>query len=142
MSDVAVVRKRLRQAMEAARRDAAERRERVDAARQAYDAFLESTAVPVFRTFANALRGEGLPFEVMTPSGAVRLVPDRNRDDGIMLELDTAVDPPAVMLSVTKGRGSRTTRAEQPIKPGTPIDRISDEELVEVLLSEIKPWLA
>lgn len=142
MTDVALVRKHLRQAIDAARRDAAGRRERTDAVRRAYESFLENTAVPVFRTFANALRGEGLPFEVMTPSGAVGLVPDRNRDEGIMLELDATIDPPVMTLSVTKGRGSRVTRTEQPVKPGTPIEQITDDDLVEVLLGEIKPWLA
>lgn len=141
MTDVALVRKRLRQTIDAARRDAAGRRERADAARQAFGVFLEGTAIPVFRALANALRGEGIPFEVMTPSDVVRLVPDRSRDEGIALELDGTIDPPAVMLSVTKGRGSHMTRTERPLKAGTPLDQITEEDLVALLLDEIKPWL-
>ncbi len=127
--------------MDVARREAAVRRERGDAARQAFERFLEDIATPVFRAFANALRGEGMPFEVMTPSDAVRLVPDRNRDEGIMLELDASSDPPVVILSVTKGRGSRMTRTERPVKTGTPIDQTTEEDLVALLLEELKPWM-
>ncbi len=127
--------------MDAARREAGLRRERSDAARQTFERWLEETATPVFRAFANALRGEGLPFEVMTPSAAVRLVPDRNRDEGITLELEDSSDPPIVMLSVTKGRGSRMTRTERPIKTGAPIDQITEEDLVSLLLEELKPWM-
>ena len=141
MTDIALIRKRLRHTMDAARREAAGRRERTDIARQAFETFLEGTATPVFHAFANALRGEGLPFEVMTPSDAVRLVPDRNRDEGITLELDGTSDPPVVMISVTKGRGSRMTRTERPVKDGAPADQILDEDLVALLLEEIKPWL-
>jgi hypothetical protein len=141
MVDVALVRKRLRHAVDQARKDAVGRRERADAARQAFEVFLEGTAVPAFRAVANALRGEGLPFEVMTPSEAVRLVPDRNRDEGIMLELDSSTDPPVVMVSVTKGRGSRMTRTERPAKDGVTIDRITDDDLVELLIDELKPWM-
>lgn len=141
MTDIAIVRKRLRQTVELARRDAAARRERADAARRAFDTFLEGTAVPVFRLVANALRGEGLPFEVMTPSEAVRLAPDRSRDEGITLELDATADPPTPTLSVTKGRGSRTIRTERPVKAGAAIEEISEEDLLALLLDELRPWM-
>ena len=141
MTDVALLRKRLRQAVELAKRDAALRRERADAARQQFETFLEETATPVFRTFANALRGEGFPFEVMTPSNALHLVPERSRDEGIMLELDALSDPPAVLLSVTRGRGSRMTRTEQAVKDGALPEQISAEELETLLLDAVKPWL-
>jgi hypothetical protein len=141
MPDIGIVRKRLRQTMDAARKEAALRRERGDVARQTFERFLEDTATPVFRALANALRGEGMPFEVMTPSDAVRLVPDRNRDEGITLELDASTDPPVVMLSVTKGRGSRMTRTERPVKVGAPIEQITEDDLVALLLDELKPWM-
>jgi hypothetical protein len=141
MPDIAIVRKRLRQTIDTARKEAALRRERADAAHAAFERFLEETATPAFRALANALRGEGLPFEVMTPSGAVRLVPDRNRDEGIALELDAANDPPIVLLSITKGRGSRMTRTERPVSANTPIDQITEDDLVAMLLEELKPWM-
>jgi hypothetical protein len=142
MPDIALVRKQLRQAIDVARREAAGRRERADVARRAFETFLEETGVPVFRAFANALRAEGLPFEVMTPAGAVRLVPDRNRDEGIAVELDTTVEPPAAVFIVTKSRGNRVTRTERPVKEGVLADRIEEDDLAEMLLDALQPWMA
>ncbi len=139
--DVSLVRKRLLFAIDAARRDAGERRGRTDAAGRAYEAFLEQTAVPAFHAIAMALRAENMPFDVATPSGAVQLVSGRSRDDVIELELDGTSDPPHPMVSVKRGRGSRTVRTERLLKPGTPIERITDEDVVEMLLEELKPWL-
>jgi hypothetical protein len=139
--ETSLVRKRLRQAMDAAKRDAGARRGRIDAASRAYEVFLEQTAVPAFRAIAMALRAENLPFEVTTPSGAVRLVSDRSREDAIHLELDGTADPPHPLVSVTRGHGSRMIRTEHPLKPDTPIDQISDEDVVEMLLQQLRPWL-
>ena len=70
MADVALVRKRVRTAIEQARRDQAERRDRAAEAQKSYDAFLENSAIPVFRMIANILKSEGLNFEVATPAVA------------------------------------------------------------------------
>jgi hypothetical protein len=32
-------------------------------------------------------------------------------------------------------------RTEHPLKPDTPIDQISDEDVVEMLLQQLRPWL-
>ena len=107
MADVAVVRKRVKTAIEQARRDQAERRGRVAEATKAYEVFLESAAIPVFKMFANILKSEGLHFEVMTPAGGVRLQSERQRDDSIEMELDTTADPPQPLVTITRVRGSR-----------------------------------
>ena len=100
MADVAVVRKRVRTAIEQARRDQAERRERVAEAQTNYETFLQTAAIPVFRMIANVLKSEGnLNFEVMTPAGGVRLQSERNREDAINLELDTTADPPQPLVT-------------------------------------------
>jgi hypothetical protein len=140
--DVGVVRKRLVFAIDAARKDAAARRSRADAATRAYEQFLNGVAVPAFRTMAAALRGEGYPFEVMTPSGGVRLVSDRNRDDGISLELDSSSDPPTPIVSVTRSRGSRMIQRERPLNEHTPTGELTEEDVLGMLLDELKPWLA
>ena len=80
MADVAVVRKRVKTAIEQARRDQAERRGRVTEATRAYDTFLDSAAIPVFKMFSNILKSEGLHFEVMTPAGGVRLQSERSEE--------------------------------------------------------------
>lgn len=141
MADPGKLRARVRMAMEAARRAAASRRERAAAATREYEEFLESRAIPAFRAMGNVLRAEGIPFEVMTPSGGVRLVADRNRDDVIELELDTSLDPPQPMLVTVQSRGSRILRTERLVKEGSPISQITEDDVVELLLEQIKPWL-
>ncbi len=90
---------------------------------------------------ANVLRAEGLPFEVMTPAGGVRLVSDKNRDDVIELELDTGLDPPQPLVITVQARGSRILRTERLVKEGSPIADISEDDVVDLLLDQIKPWL-
>lgn len=141
MSDIALIRKRLRSEIEQARRNAAERRDRAKAAGRAYETFLDETAVPAFRQLATVLRAESIPFEVQTPSGGVRLVSDRNRDDVIELELDTAHDPPQPMIVSRRTWGGRVLTSERPVKDRTAIDRISEDDLIERVIEELRPWL-
>ena len=126
MPDVGVIRKRVRFAIDAARRDQAERRGR---------------AAESARTLANVLRAEGLSFEVMMPSGGVRLASDRNRDDAIDLEFDSSSDPPEPLVTITRARGSRVLRRERPVKHGTPLAQLTEDDVVEMLLEELRPWL-
>jgi hypothetical protein len=77
----------------------------------------------------------------MTPLDRVRLVADKNRDDTIELELDTSLDPPQPLLITVQSRGSRILRTERLVKEGSPISEISEDDLVELLLDQIKPWL-
>lgn len=141
MADVGKLRNRVRMAIDGARRATASRRERASAASRDYEEFLESRAVPAFRAMANVLRVEGIPFEVTTPSGGVRLVADKNRDDVIELELDTSLDPPQPLLITVQARGSRILRTERLVKEGSPISQITEDDIVELLLEQIKPWL-
>jgi hypothetical protein len=140
--DPGLVRNRLRREMEAARRTAAERRGRTSAATLAYDVFLEKVGMPAFRMMANVLRAEGVPFELQTPAGAVRLVSDRVRDDAIEMGLDTAADPPQPIFVTTRTRGGRMLRTERPVKDHSAIDTITEDEVIEGLIEELRPWLA
>lgn len=141
MLDAGILSKRVRFAIDAARRDNAERRGRSAEAARLYDAFLTSAATPAFRTVANILKAEGLAFDVMTPSGSIRLVAERNRDDGIEIALDTSVDPPEPLVTITRTRGSRVVRRERPVKIGTPLAQLNDDDVAEMLLEELPPWL-
>ncbi|HET9705709.1 MAG TPA: hypothetical protein VFP85_16830 [Vicinamibacterales bacterium] len=141
MADVGVVRKRVRLAIEQARRDQAERRARVTEARNTYEQFLESAAIPVFRMFANILKAEGLPFEVMTPAGGVRLQSERHRDDAIEMELDASADPPQPLVTITRARGSRVVQTDRTIKGSNPLVQLTEDDVVEMLLDELRPWL-
>jgi hypothetical protein len=141
MADVAVVRKRVRSAIEQAKREQAERRGRVAEAQQSYATFLDTAAVPVFRMFANILKSENLNFEVMTPSGGVRLQSERNREDVIEMELDTTADPPQPLVTVTRVRGSRILQSTRSIKGSNPLVQLGEEDVIEMLLEELRPWL-
>lgn len=142
MADVAVVRKRVKFAIEQARRDQAERRGRVASAQQHYEKFLETAAVPVFRMFANILKSEGLHFEVMTPAGGVRLQSERNREDAIEMELDATADPPQPLVTITRVRGSRVIQTDRSIKGSNPLVQLTEDDVIEMLLEELRPWLA
>lgn len=139
--DIGQLRKSLVKAIEAARLDAAARRARSDEAAGHYRAFLDQTAVPVFRAMAGALKGEGLLFEVMTPSAGVRLVPERAREDGIEIALDTSVDPPQAIVTVQRGRGSRSVRHERPVAGTTALSALTEDDVAAMLLEELRPWL-
>ncbi|MSO51209.1 MAG: hypothetical protein CK533_06965 [Acidobacterium sp.] len=141
MADVAVVRKRVKTAIEQARREQAERRGRVTEATKAYDGFLEDAAIPVFKMFANILKSEGLHFEVMTPAGGVRLQSERQRDDCIEMELDTTADPPQPLVTITRVRGSRIVRSDRCIKGSNSLVQLAEEDVIEMLLEELRPWL-
>jgi len=126
--DISDVRKRVHAAIDRAKQRDADRRARVDAGGRAYSAFLETIAVPLFRQLANILRAEGYLFTVFTPSGAVKLVADR---DSIELVLDTAGDEPRVVAHTTRARGRRVTESERVV--GDPAALTEDDVLVFVL---------
>src|SRR4030095_8050583 len=100
------VRKRLKAAMDAARRRAQQRRERASEAERAYATFLNTVATPVTRQVANALKAEGYSFSVFTPAGGLRLASDTGRDDFIDFALDTSGEQPEVLARVSYSRGS------------------------------------
>jgi hypothetical protein len=139
--DVGEVRRRLKGALETARRTAAERRARSDEAAKHYEAFLADRAVPVVQHLASALTGEGHPFKAMTPSGSVRLSPERAPDEFIELALDASFDPPEVVVHVVRGRGRRTIETEQPLRERTPVSELTEEHVLEALLREVVPFV-
>ena len=137
--EVSEVRRRLRAAIDQARRDAAQRRERVDTANREYDQFLAQVAVPTFQTIANVLVAEGHRFTVNTPAGSVRLASERSSEDFIELALDTSHDPPVVVVRTSRGRGRRQLNAERSIT--TPISSLTDSDVVQMVVEEIPPFV-
>jgi hypothetical protein len=142
MADVAHLRKRVKAAIEAARREDGARRSRAAEASRAFDSFIETVAVPAVRQLAMTLKAEGVPVEVMTPSGSVRLVSERRRGDAIDIALDPDSDPPQPVVTITRVRGSRSLMSERAIRPDTPIASLTEDDVIEMLLEELKPWLA
>ena len=139
--DVSQVRRQVQAALAAARERAQHRRQSVAEAERGYERFLTDVAIPIGRQVANVLKAEGRPFTVSTPAGAVRLAPDRGRDEFVEITLNTEADPPAVVGRIRYTRGSRTVDEERSVKSGAPPDQISDEDLLEFLIRALDPWL-
>lgn len=138
--ETSVVRNKLRDTIERARRRAAERRAHGDEASRAYDAFLQHLATPLMRQIANVLRADGYQFTVFTPSGSVRLMSDRRAEDFIELSLDLTGDAPRVLVHTSRLRGRNIVETEHPIGSGSP-GGITEEELLEFLLKELEPFV-
>ena len=139
--EVSLVRKRLKQAIDAARERGQQRRQRTADAERAYAAFLQEVATPVTRKLANALKAERLAFTVFTPVGGLRLASDRGRSDYIEFGLATGSPAPEVVGRIMHTRGSRTLDEERPVKPGVGPEALTEEDVLSFLLDALEPWL-
>lgn len=139
--DIPEVRRRLRAAIEEARRQAEGRRTRNDAAARDYEVFLEQRAVPLFHTVASALVAEGHQFKVFTPANSVRLASQRSNEDFIELALDTESNPPAVFGRISRGRGRGGVSSERPVLKGAAVADLTEEDVLSFLLDEIAPFV-
>jgi hypothetical protein len=138
--ETSIVRNRLRDTIERAKRGAAERRAAAEAASREYGEFLQQVAVPLFRQLANALKVAGYPFVVNTPADSVSLVSERAASDSIELSLDTSGDEPHVILRTSRSRGRKLFESERPVGKA-PISNLSDELLLDLLLKELEPFV-
>jgi hypothetical protein len=138
--ETSVVRNKLRETIERARRRAAERRSHNDEASREYAAFLEHIATPLVRQIAGALKADGHPFTVFTPSGAVRLASDRHVEDFIEVTLDLSGDTPRVLGHTSRLRGRDIVESERPIASAKP-GGLTEEDVLEFLLKELEPFV-
>lgn len=136
--ETSVVRKRVTETIEKAKRQASDRRARADEAARAYADFLENIAVPLFKQIANVLRVSGYPFTVFTPSGGVRLMSDRNTEDYIEFSLDTSGEQPMVLGKSSRSRGRRVVEHEQAIAERT-VAHLSEDHVLQYVLKELEP---
>ena len=119
MLEAGEVRKRLRQTIEAAKREAAVRRAALASEQQAFDAFLENHAVPVLRQVASALKAEGHVFQVLTPAGTARLQSDREQNDYLEIALEGTRGTPTVSAdpATSAGRSCRPPSSASARRP-------------------------
>lgn len=136
------MRRRLRGAVEEARRDAATRRARSEAAARDYEAFLVNVAVPVVQQMASALSGEGHHFRIDTPAGSVRMTSTGSPENYIEIALDTSQDPPEVVGRTSRGRGRRMITSERPVRDRTAVAELNEEDVLAFLLTEVVPFIA
>ena len=139
--ETAELRKRLRAAIEQSKRAAAARRAKIDEAARTYKLFLEDTAAPLAHSLANVLLSEGYGFSVFTPNGGLKLALSRSADDYIEFGLDTAEAEPFAILRVNQSRGRRVLQHERPIKGRTPVDQLTEEDVLRALLEELTPFV-
>jgi hypothetical protein len=138
--EIADVRKRVRETIDRARRQAAARRGRNEEADREFQRLLEFIAVPLFRQLANVLKIEGYQFNVFTPSGSVRLGSERSGEDYIEIALDTSGDEPRVLGRIGRSRGRRVINEERVVGAGSP-ERITEEDLLAFVLKELEPFV-
>jgi hypothetical protein len=136
--DVSDLRKRIVRALDDARKDAAARREAVDAARQEYEAFLADVVVPLMRQSASVLTAAGQSFIVHTPAGGARLASTTSPETFLEVELDASGDRPVVLgrVSVTRRRQGVIVE-EQPIGRGKRVGEIADEDVAAFIVSAV-----
>jgi len=139
--EVSHVNKRVTIAIERARASAQTRRQTAASAEKAYGVFLETLATPVTRQVANALKVAGIAFTLGTPGGGLRLAADRGRDDFIEFVLDASGEIPQAAGRISLSRGSRTVDEVVPVKPGTPIEELTEEDVLDFLVRALEPWL-
>jgi hypothetical protein len=139
MIETADVRKRVRHAIDEARRHAAAHRAEADGAAAHFETFLQEEAGPLFRQVAGALKSDGYPFQVFSPAGALRLSSDRSGDDYVELGLDTSRRPVALVLRVRHTRGRHVADEERILAEGASIDGVSATDLLEHLLRALAP---
>jgi len=134
--EISDVKRRVMETIDRAKRQAAERRARGDDAARAYDAFLDRTAIPIFKQIANVLRTENYAFTVFTPGGSVRLTSDRVAEDYIELLLDSSGSEPVVSGHASHARGRRVLESERPL--GSPA-KLTDDDVLSFVLSALEP---
>jgi hypothetical protein len=138
--ETSVLRKRVADTIDKARRGASERRARGDEAARAYAVFLDTIAVPLFKQVANVLRASGYSFTVFTPSGAVRLMSDKRSEDYVELTLDTSGDHPLVLGKSSRSHGRNIVEREQAIAELS-VEHLTEEHVLAYLLKEIEPFV-
>ena len=139
--EVSQVNKRVKHAIEQARARAQARRNAAASAEKAFEVFLETVATPVSRQVVNALKVANIAFTLGTPGGGLRLAAERGRDDYVEFVLDASGEVPQAAGRVSISRGSRTIDEVVPVKPGTAIDELTDEDVLEFLVRALAPWL-
>jgi hypothetical protein len=136
--DVSELRKRILRAIDDGRKEAESRRTVVDESVKAYEAFLETIAVPLLRQAAQVLNAAGHTFIVHTPADSVRLAAEKSPQTFIEIELDRSSAEPAVMgrVSLTRGRQGLIIE-ERPLAPHRPVAQVTEDDVAAFLVAEV-----
>ncbi len=135
--EVSAIRRQVQHRLEQIKLTAGARRASVAEAERHYEPFLANIAIPVFKTVASVLSSEGYPYKVFTPASGVRLASDRAAHSFVDLRLDTSRESPQVMVEISRERGSHIKTDDRPIREGTAINEIAEEDVLAMLLDAI-----
>jgi hypothetical protein len=139
--EIADVRKRIKDTIERARRQAADRRARNAEATRAYERFLTAVAVPLCQQAAGVLKAEGYPFIVHTPADSVRLASEHWPEDFIEIRLDTTGSQPQVVARVERVKGRESVAEYRPLKPGALIDHLTEQDVLDLLAEALEVFV-
>jgi hypothetical protein len=136
-----VLRRRVKEAIDAARHAAASRRATSDAAERAWRAARETVVVPACQQTVQVLRSEGYLLQVSTPSDTVRVSSERNPQDGVEFALETGSQGPFLLQRVTTSRGREVMSDERVAIAGVEtIAALTEEQAITLLLSALAPF--
>jgi len=141
MNEPAEIRRRVRQTIEEAKRAAAERRNRAQAADRKGSEVLAAVVAPLLKTVAAALKAEGYSFRVSTPPGTARLSLESSSDDFIELALDTTRTVPALVGRVSRTWGHRILTHEIIVVEEPDIVLLTDANALEFVMAELPPFV-
>jgi hypothetical protein len=139
--EISLVRKRLRDSIEDAQKNATARRAANRDAIAAWEQALERVVTPLLQQISQVLKSEGYAFRVITPAGTVRLTSERSADDYIEVGLDTSGAVPLVVARVNRTRGRERFADEQIVASGDAIAALSEERLLDLFTSMLGPYL-
>ena len=136
--DVSDLRKRILRALDEARLDVASKRNEKDAARQAFDQFLENTVVPLLKQAQAILKAERVMFTVHAPAGGAKLVSDSSPQNFLEFTFESSGALPMVIGRTSRERGrQRVIVDEQPISTTKAVADLTDEDVAAFLVTEI-----
>jgi hypothetical protein len=139
--EISLVRKRVRDSIEQARKTAAARRTANQEATSAWEQLLEQVVTPVMQQVSQVLKSEGYGFRVITPAATVRLTSERSADDYIEVALDTAGPVPVALARVNRTRGRERFADEHILASGDAIPALTDERLLDLLTGMLGPFV-
>ena len=136
-----VLRKRVKEAIEAARQAGAARRAATDTAARAWHTAIDSVVAPAWNQTIQVLRSEGYQLQLSMPGEMVRVSLEKTPQDGVELGLETGSQGPFLLLRVTRSRGRDVTSDERVAVAGTEaINGLDDEQACTLLLSALSPF--
>ena len=139
--ETAEVRKRVKRVIEQSRQVARERRERAASASREGERVLRHVVAPVVKTIAGVLTGEGYPFQVATPAGAVRLQAQANPNNFVEVDLDEEQDPPALRVRVSRSRGRRVLVDEDVLCSAEALTSLTEDDVLSCLAAKLGPFV-